>query len=138
MNILRFVLIGFLALISSDAMAQWTKLGNNSIGAGNDNYETIYVDYKTATKLDGKVQMWFLRSYSKYWQAPYHSVKQLLEFDCQNNRFRLLEELIFFDQMGSGRPMGGSGRNSNAGWWILNNKSDTMKFNAGCKSLTKK
>lgn len=85
-------------------MASWTRVGSARIGVSSFYGQELHVDYATITRVDNKVKMWILDNYDKSLQFPYHSVKEQLEFDCQKAMYRKLAELLYFEQMGHGRP----------------------------------
>ena len=87
------------ALFYGTASAEWVRAG------GTHKYDG-YVDMATIGQTDKSVTLWTLRDFTVTRQVargPYRSVKTKKQYDCQNNRSRLLFSKYYAEQMGKGR-----------------------------------
>jgi hypothetical protein len=81
------------------ASAEWVRTG------GTHKYDG-YVDMATIGQTDKNVTLWTLRDFTVTRQVargPYRSVKTKKQYDCRNNRSRLLFSKYYAEQMGRGR-----------------------------------
>ena len=100
---MRRVMLVVLLLASSPAWPAWVQM--SSEGASS----VMYADPDTI-KVDGQlrrvVEMHDLTAPDK--TRGNRSTKVLSEYDCKENRIRLLEEEYFSGQMGTGEKLGGT------------------------------
>lgn len=83
-----------LALINTDTMAEWTKVGES----GNKGGYTTYADLSTIRKASNKVKMWVLFDYKieqKGSGVNFLSEKIRREYDCQEVQMRILAFSLF-------------------------------------------
>lgn len=88
-------------LVCGTASAEWVRVG------GTHKYDG-YVDMATIGQTDQTVTLWTLRDFTVTRQVargPYRSVKTKKQYDCRNNRSRLLFSKYYAEQMGKGRPV---------------------------------
>ena len=89
-----------LALLSTNAMATWTRVGrSDELGGGG---VTVYVDYDTIQKSGNKVKMWTLKDYKAEQETggvKYLSFKIQKEFNCDDGQNRYLTHLVFSGNM---------------------------------------
>ena len=97
----RFILILLLAIVSNSALAEWTEIGETEELTAFTSFSSIkkhghritmsaMYNYKIPHELDGKT---------------YQSSKTQLEFDCKNNRVRMLAFSIYPAVMGEGKAL---------------------------------
>ncbi len=75
--------------ISSEALAQWTLIGETPDKGG----YTIYADLASIRKASNRVKMWILLDYKieqRTLGATYLSEKIRREFDCEEEQMRTL------------------------------------------------
>jgi hypothetical protein len=87
-GVMRNAALFLLAIVSSSAVAEWVALDNA------DNL-TAYADPATIRKTGDIVKMWTLFDYSKPFKAvaglkPYISTRHQFEYDCKEERLRML------------------------------------------------
>jgi hypothetical protein len=96
-----------LALVSGSAAAEWVAVGGNEVS-------NTYVDPATIVKVGDKVKMWHLVDFNavqaKATGARYMSEKLLYEYDCKEERARMLSFLAHARNMGAGVMVEGDGR----------------------------
>lgn len=93
-----FVLV-IAALSYGEASAEWVWVG------GTHKYDG-YVDMTTIGRTEQTVTLWTLRDFTVIRQVargPYRSMKTKKQYDCRNNRSRLLFAKYYAEQMGKGR-----------------------------------
>ena len=93
-----FVLL-IAALSYGEASAEWVRVG------GTHKYDG-YVDMTTIGRTEQTVTLWTLRDFTVTRQVargPYRSMKTKKQYDCRNNRSRLLFAKYYAEQMGKGR-----------------------------------
>ena len=93
-----FVLV-IAALSYGEASAEWVRVG------GTHKYDG-YVDMTTIGRTEQTVTLWTLRDFTVTRQVargPYRSMKTKKQYDCRNNRSRLLFAKYYAEQMGKGR-----------------------------------
>ena len=87
------------ALFYGEASAEWVRVG------GTHKYDG-YVDMATIGQTEQTVTLWTLRDFTVTRQVargPYRSMKTKKQYDCRNNRSRLLFTKYYAEQMGKGR-----------------------------------
>jgi len=98
---MKRLLLGLMLLATAGAAsAEWT------IAGGNDNY-IIYVDRATIRRNGNLVKMWSLKDLKTLRKIgdgeSYLSDKGQHEYDCKEEKMRLLAFTYFSGQMGSGK-----------------------------------
>ena len=93
---------------SSTSFAQWTKVGENTIG------DTYYVDFERIRKHDGYVYYWDLSDYLKPTEQGLLSSKMYTQGDCNLFRLKGLSFVHHFQSMG--RDTGVSNSPKNPEW----------------------
>ena len=97
---IRGLLVIVIALLCyGEASAEWVQVG------GTHKYDG-YVDMTTIGRTEQTVTLWTLRDFTVTRQVargPYRSMKTKKQYDCRNNRSRLLFTKYYADQMGKGR-----------------------------------
>lgn len=95
----KAVLMMLLAVVSVSAAAQWVQIGGNESA-------TAYADRTTSEKASNLVRMWDLLDFktvqARPYGTPYLSQKTLQEYDCKEERARILDVLRYAENMGSG------------------------------------
>jgi len=95
-------LITLLVLSTAPAYAEWVKIGESQGGS------TVYVDPDTVRRNGELVKMWYLTNYSAIHgrgDNSYLSTKIQAEYDCTEERFRILAVTQFSGNMGSGESV---------------------------------
>jgi hypothetical protein len=99
MLIRGLVVLVIAALSYGEASAEWVRVG------GTHKYDG-YVDMTTIGRTEQTVTLWTLRDFTVTRQVargPYRSMKTKKQYDCRNNRSRLLFAKYYAEQMGKGR-----------------------------------
>jgi surface-adhesin protein E len=107
----RFVLITLLLLSSGPAYAEWVKVGEADDGM------TVYYDPATIRRNRNLVTMWQFYDYKTVQTVAgigFLTVKEQWEFDCAEERSRVLALTEFSGNMGSGTVVYS---NSEVGKW---------------------
>ena len=95
----KAILMLFLAIVNSSAAAQWVEVGRSETA-------TIYADPATIPKADNMAKMWILSDFqaaqARPYGAPYISQKTQREFDCKEERTRIVYFLRYSENMGAG------------------------------------
>ena len=95
----KAILMMLLAVASSSAMAEWVKLGENETAA-------TYADPATISKTGNLVKMWRLidlhKAVSIASDKPFMSSKGQEEYDCEEERTRILALSFHSENMGGG------------------------------------
>jgi len=95
----KALLTGLLAVVSSSAVAEWVKIGGNESA-------TAYADRATIEKAGNLVKMWDLLDFkvtqARPYGTPYRSQKTRQEYDCKEERARILDVLRYSENMGEG------------------------------------
>lgn len=92
-----------LVFASSSVIAEWTLVAEN-----HDSGVALYIDLATIRKIGNKTKMWFLRDFAAVQTADgdkYLSFKAFHEYDCEEERFRLLAFTMFREKMGQGKTV---------------------------------
>lgn len=82
----KAILMMLLAVASSSALAEWLEIDSNKIS-------TVYVDITTIRKAGNRVSIWSLHGYKtvrKVMGRTYRSIKMQSEYDCQEEKMRML------------------------------------------------
>ena len=102
-----WVLITLLVLSSGSVHAEWVAVEKNNELAG---IMTVYVDPDTILRTGNLVKMWQLIDYKTMQggRSPsrFSSTKIQKQFDCAEERLRLLALTNFWGNMGTGEPSG--------------------------------
>ena len=97
---MKRLLLGLTLLVTATAAsAEWT------ISSGNDEY-IQYVDTATIRRNGNLVKMWILSDYKEvevFAGKSFLSIRALSEYDCKDEKIRVLSENGFSGQMGKGR-----------------------------------
>lgn len=99
MLIRGLVVLVIAALSYGEASAEWVRVG------GTHKYDG-YVEMTTIGRTEQTVTLWTLRDFTVTRQVargPYRSMKTKKQYDCRNNRSRLLFAKYYAEQMGKGR-----------------------------------
>ena len=97
----KFILPMLLVLVSSGAAAEWVALGSADSG---DAYYDIYVNPATIRKSGNMVKTWAMYDYktTQVSDKGQMSHKAQLEYDCKDERSRLLYISAYSGSMGNG------------------------------------
>ena len=109
----RLLLFILLALSSAPAYAEWVKVGD-----GDEAGKTVYVDTATIRRNSNLVKMWQFYDYKTVQTVGgvrFLSAKEQWEFDCAEERSRVLALKEFSGNMGTGTMVD---TNSQVGKWI--------------------
>ena len=109
----RLLIFTLLLLSSAPAYAEWVKVGD-----GDEAGKTVYVDPATIRRNSNLVKMWQLYDYKTVQTVGgirFLSAKEQWEFDCAEERSRVLALKEFSGNMGSGTMVD---TNSQVGKWI--------------------
>lgn len=116
----KLALMILLAVVSSNAMAEWVKVGHNE-GI------TIYTDPSTISRADDLVKLWKLVDYQKApaqnFTKPFKSFKVHIEFDCKEGNSRRVAQTFYSDNMGEGDAVLAENIDEH---WTLHNLADTL------------
>jgi hypothetical protein len=96
-----------LAVVTSNAVAEWVKVGGVGIMRFGDEDITYdsYADPSTVLKTGSKIKMVSLfdnNTAANIDGKPYMSMKQLSEYDCKNEASRPLYTAAYTEKMGEG------------------------------------
>ena len=98
----RLILITLLVLSSGPAYAEWVAIGySESLGG-----YTVYVDLDTIRRKGDLVKMWYLLDFETIQTVAgdsFLSSKSQHEYDCTEERDRILALTMFSGNMGSGK-----------------------------------
>lgn len=116
----KFILTMLLTVVSSNAMAEWVKVGHKED-------ITVYADPSTISRADNTVKMWKLVDYQKTpvqdFTKPFRSFKVQIEFDCPNGNSRRVAQIFYSDNMGEGEAVLTENIDEK---WTLHNLADTL------------
>ena len=110
---IRLLLFALLVLSGEPAYAEWMKIGD-----GDEAGKTVYVDPATIRRNSNLVKMWQFYDYKTVQTVGgvrFLSAKEQWEFDCVEERGRVLALKEFSGNMGSGTMVD---TNSQVGKWI--------------------
>jgi hypothetical protein len=109
----RLILLTLLILLcNGPAYAEWV-----AVSGSDESGEIGYVDPATIRRKGDMVKMWELKDFKTVRTAgatAYLSIKTQAEFDCAEERMRMLAFSVFADNMGSGKVVWS---NSDEGKW---------------------
>lgn len=96
----KFILMVLLNVVSCNAMAAWVEITKSY-----DSIDTYYGDPDTIRKNGNIVKMWTLQDYKKPENVKgekYLSSRAFREFDCKEERARIIAITTFIGSMGHG------------------------------------
>lgn len=96
----KVILVMLLAVVSSNAVAEWIPIGNNKT-----NDFVMYVNPSTILKSGNKVKMWELLNYKSAKPSKngsFLSMKRQAEYDCKDMQSRVLALVVHSESMGDG------------------------------------
>lgn len=96
----KVILIALLAVVSSNAIADWSRFANNKGGS-----IVVYVKLPPIREENYRVKMWVLLDYRQKQEVagkPFLSVTSQGEYDCKEERMRLLYSAYFAKSMSKG------------------------------------
>ncbi len=109
----KLLLILLLTVVSNSAMAEWVKVATPV-----DERLTTYADPSTIRKSGSRVKMWSMVDFKAAEEIKsgiyIKSVKRQIEYDCKDEKKRLLLGELFSGNMGSGEIIS----TSKMGDWI--------------------
>ena len=96
---MKILLTLFFLLFTNSVNAEWTKVTESENG-----FSIHYLDYDTLKKINGNIRIWELVSYPYKLLEDYevYSAKNLILFDCENEKFKYLTNVYFNDLKGEG------------------------------------
>lgn len=97
---MRRVILLSLAILSSNALAEWREVGEDAT-----HKITTYADPTTIRKAGNRVQMWHLFDLKATTEA-YRSLKVQSEYDCIQKQSRSLYASAHQGNMGNGKVVG--------------------------------
>lgn len=101
----KLLLTLMLAVVSSSVMAEWVLYGFSN-GSKKGIIITVYADPATLIKSGNTVKMWSIFDYNKAQKDPnspsFMSVKRQEEYDCKEEKKRLLYADFHSENMGKG------------------------------------
>jgi hypothetical protein len=98
---MKRILLAVLLLTATSAWAEWVKLGDNG-----DGEFAVYVDPAAIRKSSNMVKMWNLMDYKTLQETQgnrYQSIKTQSEYDCKDERWRVLYFTWHSGQIGGGK-----------------------------------
>jgi hypothetical protein len=122
-----------LSLAAANAWAEWTLVGEGALKEGR---LVVYVDLATISKTGNLAKMWGLYDFNTPkllgGKGEYRSIKFQDEFDCSQQRFRVLNLSWYAGNMGNGEPI--SSANVGSQWALVSSGSvDEGLWEAACK-----
>ncbi len=105
MKMKKLLLTLILAVVSSSAMAEWVGVGRSVEAEG----VTLYANPTTIRKSGNMVKMWRLIDYKTAKDAAgkqYMSTKRQDEYDCKEERLRIISLVAYSKNMGKGKVVG--------------------------------
>lgn len=109
-----------LTVVSSNAMAEWMKVGHNED-------ITVYTDLSTVSRAENMVKLWKLVDFQKTpaqdFTKPFRSFKVQIEFDCNQGNSRRVAHIFYSDNMGGGEAVLTEDIDEK---WILHNLNDAL------------
>jgi hypothetical protein len=91
----------FLLSFSINGYCEWTVVDPDKDGTG-------YIDFSTIKRISTTVRVWEMVDYKNTQSLGtmnYNSVVSLREYDCSQERVRVLTSTYFSNSMGSGNPI---------------------------------
>jgi hypothetical protein len=110
---LLFIVLILLVLSSSPAYAEWVKVSDSD-----ETGKTVYVDPATIRRNSNLVKMWQFYDYQTVQTVGgnrFLTAKEQWEFDCAEERSRVVARKEFSGNMGSGTMVS---TNSQVGKWV--------------------
>jgi len=96
----NLLIITFLSLTSQSALAGWTAIASDPIA-------TEYVNFDTVEREDYFVKMWNMSDFKSPQEVGngklFKSSKALQEYDCANDKKRLISLVHYIENMGTGQ-----------------------------------
>jgi hypothetical protein len=89
------------AFIANAVMADWSLVDKSADGSA-----AIYIDIDTTQKTEDKVKMWSLgdfKTVKEFSEIQFLSSKYQKEYDCKQERARMLAFTLFSSNMGEGQ-----------------------------------
>lgn len=122
-EMMKPLIFAFMALtFSSSVIAEWVKFGETE-------KFTIYLENNTGQKKRGLIKVWELWDYKATLPGGVHSMRIQREYDCKNNRQRLLTASAFTVQIAEGDTV--ASKDSPAEWEPVSPDSgaeDVLRF----------
>jgi hypothetical protein len=94
----KIILMMLLAVVSSNAMAEWVAVGEDKI-------QTVYANPATIRKDENKVKFWGMFDFKKTQKdggIKFLSFKTQFELDCKEESIREIATTWYSDNMGKG------------------------------------
>jgi hypothetical protein len=127
----KVILMMLLAVVSSNAVAEWVAVTHNKT-------VFVYADPATIRKAGNMVKMWELIDFKTVQlpdkNKPYMSIKYQLEFDCNKEQSRILTYYAYSGNMGGGEMAGFS---SNPDKWepVVPDAASEFLWQTACGKL---
>lgn len=125
----KLILIMILSMFSRSVMAEWSKVGSGE-------KQTSYIDKDSIRKNGYSVKMWRLFDFytpQSTDAGAVLSLKELDEFDCNKNQWRMLKSSVFSGSMGKGSLISGNVNHSE--WRIVAPASlSKIQWDIACKN----
>jgi hypothetical protein len=119
---MRCLLLVFLMLTTTPTWAEWVK-----VTASSD--DVYYLDPSTIRRDGNFRKAWTLIDFIKMGRKGVHSLKAFKEFDCKEERFRVLTAVGYAGQMGTGTVLGSENPTIPFGYVAPNTASaDQLRF----------
>jgi hypothetical protein len=99
----RVILLVLLAFVSSNALAEWVK-----VGASHDNSAVSYVNTDTVFRKKYGIIVWTILDFSQAQAADgqtYLSIKSQQDFDCKDKQVKILYTALHAENMGNGKAI---------------------------------
>ncbi len=127
----KLLLILALILISTNTLAEWTKIGEND---DEDGY-TVYAKLSSVRKADDRVKMWSLFDYKVEQKASgvnFLSKSIRRDYDCKGRHIRVLAFKLFSWNMEQGRLVRSYSQPQN--WKLVQPESmDETEWKVACE-----
>lgn len=130
-----FAVFFLLTVVCDCASAAWTFVATSGKGEG---FYTGYADFTTLRKTERMAKMWILFDYKNEQKIDddngrrYISITQQEEFDCHEEKTRILYFIINSENMGKGKMIDTESNSTN---WIPNlpHSFDEIMWKLACK-----
>lgn len=123
----KFILIMVLAILSSNAMAEWIRVNST------DEF-TAYVNPSSIRKNGNRVKMWSMYDFNQMQNqgnGPFMSAVNQSEYDCKEEQGRMLATTGYYGNMSKGRTIFSAAQAT--GWMpIVPGSIDNALWNAAC------
>lgn len=135
-KIMKRILFAFLLiLISSSALAEWTRMVSGTDGS------TLYMDLNTHRRNGDKVKLWTMQNFKSFEgeaKLKHLSNKVQWELDCKEEQVRMPAYLTFDGAKGSGKSVSHV-YTPNERWQPISPESlSQIVFEAGCQTPTER